>query len=153
MPNRDVQVQTREGLVTIPKGTVAWVMETGNDAAIYDLHDTLHTGTVKITANQKQFVLSPGKELLLTKNNNDDFANINPGNVLGYRNVGSTDLGNGVKAYVCDFSIPHGATNIPAIHSLLNSKDPAHRKVGRKILKNAAIIADLSGYPEYETKP
>jgi hypothetical protein len=29
MPRRDIQVQTREGIAYIPKGTIAWIMETG----------------------------------------------------------------------------------------------------------------------------
>ena len=128
-------------------------METGNDAAIYDLHDTLHTGSIKAIVNQKELTLAPGKELLLTRNNNADFSELNPGNSLGYRNVGSTDLGNGIKAYVCDFSIAHGVTNVRVIHNLLLSQESAHKKAAHQMLKNAAILADLTGYPEYNTQP
>jgi N-acetyl-gamma-glutamyl-phosphate reductase len=66
-------VQTREGLVYIPKGATAYVMETGNDAAGYNLHDSLQTGVIKITVNKKVFTLSPGKELLLTTNSKMTF--------------------------------------------------------------------------------
>jgi hypothetical protein len=40
-PIKDIQLQTREGTAYIPRGAAAWIMETGNDAAIYDLHDSL----------------------------------------------------------------------------------------------------------------
>ena len=142
-----------KGLVTIPKGTLAWIMETGNDCAIYDLHDTLHTGSIKVVANQKELTLAPGKELLLTRNSNADFSEVNPGKGIGYRNVGANDLGNGIKAYVCDFSIAHGIANVPVIHNLLLSHDPAHKKAAHQMLKNAAILSDLTGYPEFSTQP
>ncbi len=153
MPTSDIKVETREGVVSIPKGCVAWVMETGNDAAVYDLHDSLHSGPIKVLVNNKEIVLAPGKELLLTRNNTGDFASLNPGNHLGYRNVIATDLGNGIKGYVCDFSIAHGLTTVPVMHNLLVSNDPAQRKTARSLLKNAAILADLTGYPEYNTQP
>jgi hypothetical protein len=98
-------------------------------------------------------VLAPGKELLLTRNSTDDFVTLNPGNNLGYRNVNFSDLGNGIKAYTCEFSIAHGLTNVPVIHSLLAAKDPIQRKIAHKLLKNAAIIDDLCGYPDYQTQP
>jgi len=33
---------------------------------------------------------------------------------------------------------------------LLVSNDPSQRKAARKILMNQAILADLTGYPEYQ---
>jgi hypothetical protein len=58
-----------------------------------------------------------------------------------------------IKAYICDFSIAYGVTKIPIMHSLFTSKSPVHRKVVRQTFKDAAIIADLTNYPEYQTKP
>ena len=52
MPNHDIQVQTREGIAYIPKGSAAWVIETGNDSAIYDLHDSLLSGEIKVICQQ-----------------------------------------------------------------------------------------------------
>jgi len=150
IPSSDIQVQTREGIVFIPKGAVAEIRETGSDAAIYDYHDTLHTGAIKVTVNKRNVFLAPGKELLLTRNTTADFTELNPGNKLAYRNVGSTDFGSGIKGFVSDFSIPHGLTNVPVIHNLLISNNLAIRKTIRQIMKDAVIKADLSGYPEYQ---
>ena len=150
MPNHDIQVQTREGIAYIPKGAAAWIMETGNDVAIYDLHDSLRSGVIKVMVNNKQLPLAPGKEILLTRNATSDFAALNPSTVIGYRNVKSKDLGDGIKAYVCDFSIVHGLINVSVIHNLAVSKDSAQQKAARNMLKNAAILADLTGDPEYQ---
>jgi hypothetical protein len=139
--------------VHIPKGAVAWIIETGKEpnnpttghCAIYDMHDTIHTGAIKVSVNKKELTLAPGKELLLTRDYNADFADLNPAKALGYCNVGSIDLGNGIKAFVCDFSITHGIVNVPVVHNLVLSKDPLQRKVARQMLKNAVILAELTG--------
>ncbi len=145
MPKANIDVQTREGVVSIPKGAVAWVMETGNDAAIYDLHDNIHTGYIKVNANKKSLTLTPGTEILLTRNNTASFDTLNPGTTIGYRNVRSSDLGGGIKAYICDFSIAHGLNNVPTMRSLLTSNDKAQRDAAWQMIKNATILDDLTG--------
>ncbi len=145
MPTSDITVQTREGLVSIPKGAIAWIMETGSDVAVYDLHDSLQTGAIKVTVKGKKLNLSPGTQVLLSRNGTASFDTLNPGNAIAYRNVKVTDLGEGIKAYVCDFSIAHGLTNVPVIRNLLKSNDPAQRRAAMKLIKNATILADLTG--------
>lgn len=143
-PERDIEVEVREGKVYIPKGAIAWVMETGADSAIYDLHDTMQTGPIRVVANSKTLTLGPGQQVLLTRNMNATFAELNPGLVVGYRNVKSADMGGGIKSYICEFSIPHGLNNVEVINGLLYSKEDKHQKIVRHMLKNAAILADLS---------
>ena len=152
MPQADIKVQTREGIAYIPKGAAAWIMETGNDAAIYDLHDSLHTGVIKVVANGKEIALTPGRQILLTRNGSADFRALNPGNALGYRHVSATEVGAGIKAYLCDFSIPQAMANVNVIGQLLKSNSPTHLRTAHRMLKNAAIIADLTG-DTYETSP
>ncbi len=144
-PTSEINVRTREGLVQIPKGAEVWVMETGADVAIYDLHDNLFTGPVKVIANNKEFVLAPGKELLLTRNSEESFDVLNPGKDIAYRSVHGTEIGAGIKAYVADFSITHGIKNVSVINNLLRSNDPSQRKAARRMIKNATILADLTG--------
>jgi hypothetical protein len=119
-------------------------METGADSAIYDLHDTMQTGPIRVVANNKTLTLGPGQQVLLTRNMNATFAELNPGSVVGYRNVRSTDMGSGIKSYICEFSIPHGLNNVEVINGLLYSKEDKHQKIVKQMLKNAAILADLS---------
>lgn len=152
-PANDIQVQTKEGVVSIPKGAVVWVMETGNDAAIYDMHDSMGA-PVKVLVNNKEITLSPGKQLLLTRDGKTSFDELNPGGAIGTRNVQSKDVGHGIKAYLADFTISGGMTSISTIRSLLKSNNPEHQKAAHKMLKNAAIISDLGGYKNpYKTKP
>lgn len=143
-PDKEIEVEVREGKIYIPKGAIAWVMETGADSAIYDMHDSLATGPIRVVANNKTITMGPGQQILLTRNLKASFAELNPGSVVGYRNVRSAELGGGIKSFVCDFSIPHGLNNVKVIHGLLYSQEPKHQKLVRQMLKNAAILADLS---------
>lgn len=151
-PANDIQVQTKEGIVSIPKGAVVWVMETGNDAAVYDLHDSMKN-PVKVLVNNKEMVLAPGKQILLTRDSKASFDELNPGGNIGTRNVRTKEMGAGIKAYIADFTISGGATSVATIRSLLKSDNPEHQKAAHKMLKNAAILTDLGGYKEpYKTK-
>ncbi len=143
-PDKEIEVEVREGKIYIPKGAIAWVMETGADSAIYDMHDSLATGPIRVVANNKTITMGPGQQILLTRNLKASFAELNPGSVVGYRNIRSAELGGGIKSFVCDFSIPHGLNNVKVIHGLLYSQEPKHQKLVRQMLKNAAILADLS---------
>ena len=143
-PDKDITVEVREGTVHIPKGCIAWVMETGADSAIYDLHDSLSSGAVRVVVNNKEIKMGPGTQLLLTRDMNSSFNQLNPGSSVGYRNVRSNDMGNGIRTFVADFSIPHGLENLEVLHSLFYSQDPKHRKLVAQMLKNAAILASLT---------
>jgi hypothetical protein len=84
---------------------------------------------------------------LLTRNvAATDFASLNLDDSIAYRNVRSGDVGEGIKAYICEFSIAHAMTNVELIRSLLFSKDPRQQKMAGRMLKNATILADLTGF-------
>lgn len=152
MPTSDIKVQTKEGLVSIPKGAIAWIMETGNDAAVYDLHDSMNN-PVTVLVNGKEMALSPGKQVLLTRDSKAAFEALNPGSNIGTRNVSEKNMGMGIKAYIADFTISGGMTNVTVMRNLLKSDNPEHLKAAHKMLKNAAILSDLGGYkPPYKTK-
>ncbi len=117
------------------------------------MHDSLRTGPIKVIVNKKEFTLAPGTQMLLTRNSTASFDSLNPSNTIGYRNVKASDVGDGIKAYVCDFSITHGLTSVPVIRNLLKSNDPAQRKAAWKIIKNATILADLTGSDYKDPSP
>jgi hypothetical protein len=144
-PQEDIVVHSHYASAYIPKGAAAWIMETGKETAIYDFHDSMMTGGIKVVANGKQFMLSPGKQMVLVKDGSNDFDSLNPGKTIGYRNVQSSELGDGTKAFICDFSIAHGLMNVPIIHNMLRSDSSSQRKIAWKMIKNATILADLTG--------
>jgi hypothetical protein len=144
-PQDDIVVHSRYASAYIPKGAAAWIMDTGKETAIYDFHDSMTTGGIKVVANGKQFRLSPGKQMVLVKDGSNDFDSLNPGKTIGYRNVQSSELGDGTKAFVCDFSIARGLMNVPIMRNLLRSENSNQRKIAWKMIKNATILADLTG--------
>ncbi|MBY0359096.1 MAG: hypothetical protein K2W82_13925 [Candidatus Obscuribacterales bacterium] len=152
MPTSDIKVQTKEGVVSIPKGSIAWVMETGNDAAVYDMHDS-KGAPVKVVVNGKELTLAPGMQILLTRDGKSNFDALNPGSNIGTRNVHEKDMGAGIKAYFAEFTISGGMSNVSVMRNLLKSNNYEHQEAAHKVLKNAAILSDLDGYQSpYKTK-
>ena len=109
---------------------------------------------IKVIVNNEQVRLAPGTELLLTHNQSADFETLNPTDKIGYRNVRTKDMGNDVKAFVADFSLVAALTSVKSVRQILKSDKVEHIQVSHKMLKNAAILADLtSGVGEYKTIP
>jgi hypothetical protein len=145
MPEADTKVQTHAGIIDIPKGAIALVVDTDESVTVYDLHDS-QARSIKVTVNNKDFVLSPGKELLLTNDKTASFESLDPDGSIGHRNIQSKNIDENTKSYICDFSITSSLMNNPNMHSLLISSDKSERKAASKLIKNAVILADLTGY-------
>ncbi|MBX9688230.1 MAG: hypothetical protein K2X27_16090, partial [Candidatus Obscuribacterales bacterium] len=103
-PRSDVQIKTKEGDVFISAGAVALVIETGNDVALYNLHDG-RKDSVKFVSNKKSISLAPGNQLVLTRSGSKTFNDVNPGPKLGYRNQSKYEFGNGVTAFMAEFPL------------------------------------------------
>jgi hypothetical protein len=142
--NRDIVVKVQEGLIFIGEGCDVLVIETGNDVAVYNLHDT-YKGAVRVVAGRREVVLSPGMQLVLTRNKDARFEDVNPGTQIAYRNARSEDMGEGIKAFAADFSIPSAMTRVQPLRRILASKKSKDRQVAYQMLKNAVVLATLSG--------
>ncbi len=149
MPENDIRVQTGAGIASVPKGAAAWIMETGNTVAIYDLHDNGRGGRISVTVDNKMMALSPGTQVLVTKDKSSNFDSLNPGKTIAYRNVRESKSGEGKRVFLSDFSINHGLANVSVVRNLLESSDASQRKAAWAMLKDAAILADLTG-AEYQ---
>ena len=143
-PNHDITVQVQEGHVFIPDGAVAFVIETGHDVAVFDMHDG-KKGPVRVRAGKQMITLSPGKQLVLTRQLEADFDAINPEKLIAHRNVQTVAITEGIRIYSADFSLPSMMMNVSPIKRMLASDNPAERRQARKLLKNAVVLAQLSG--------
>ncbi len=143
-PNHDMTVQVQEGHVFIPDGAVAFVIETGHDVAVFDMHDG-KKGPVRVRAGKQMITLSPGKQLVLTRQLEADFDAINPEKLIAHRNVKTVATSEGIRIYSADFSLPSMMMNVSPIKRMLASDNPAERRQARKLLKNAVVLAQLSG--------
>jgi len=134
----------RDGTVLVDIGSWVLIMETGNDMAVYDLQDT-YKGAVRVIAGKKEIVLTPGKQVVLTRKPDAKFDEVNPGSRIAYRNVRSEDVGDGVRAFAAEFSIPSAMTRVEPLRQMLISKKSKDSQVARKILRNAALISMMTG--------
>lgn len=142
-PDRTLQVQTQEGVVSVDNGSQAFVIETGHDVSVYNLHDSRHGG-VKVVVGSKSIRVPLGKQLVLTRKPDATFDEINPGMTIANRNPQKLEFGDGVSGYMADFSIMSAVANIGPVKKMLTSKQPDAYKLGQQIIKNAAIMATIS---------
>jgi hypothetical protein len=139
-----VVVGTQEGNVHLAKGSLACVVETGHDVAIYNLHDR-RNGSVQVVVGKSMVTIPPGKQLVLTRKDSKDFDRLNPGPKIAYRNPKPIEISDDVKGFIADFSIPSAIFSLPPLRSMLNSPQPSQRKIAYQLLKNAVIMADVFG--------
>ncbi len=142
-PNQDIIVQTHEAQISIAAGSHVWIVETGNDVAIFDLADKKN-GAVKVVNAKQQLELFPGKGVILTRNMTSSFDKINPTKDIAYRNLRSFSFGDGVKAHAVDISIATAMTNVVSLRNIRHSQNSAERQHAAAILKNAAILSLIS---------
>ncbi len=142
-PQSNITVGTHDGNVFIDGGSIAFVMETGHDVAVYDLHDT-HHGAVRVAAGNQTIILHPGQQVVLTRNSTADFEKINPGGKISYRHSRSQDVGGGIKAFLADFSVPTALSNVAPLKQMLSSTNPSDRKIAHQLLKNAVILSETT---------
>ncbi len=132
-------------VVSIPKGAAVWIVKTGDDAVIYDFHDSLRTGRPIVLVNGKALSLAPGTEMFITRSGKVAFEELNSKTMIDYHNVRVTELGAGARVFTCTFSIAQGLARNPIVSGMLNSKDAAQKKMAWKLIKDATILADLTG--------
>jgi hypothetical protein len=133
---------TQEGHVHIEKGSMAFVVETGNDVCVYNLHDT-KDGGVRVLIGKQMVTVPPGRQLVLTRRE-AEFAQVNPGTKIGYRNPKPLKLDGDVKAFVADFSITGAVYTIPPLKAMLKSPKASERRAANAVLKNAIVMQDLT---------
>lgn len=141
--NGSIVVGTHECDVHIEKGSAVHVYETGHDVSILNLDDQ-HKGAVKVVAGGKLIVVQPGKALVLTRVMEADYDRVNPLPSIATRHTKKVELGNGITAFVSDFSILSALMRVVPLKQLVNSNDPKERQLAHALLKNALLITNFS---------
>jgi hypothetical protein len=141
---KPIVVGTQEGNVHIDKGSLAFVVETGHDVAVYNLHDK-HSGGLNVVVGKILVTVPPGKQLVLTRKPGANFKEVNPGARIAYRNAKEMKLTGDVTGFISDFSIPSAIANIPPLKKMLTSARPDERRIAQQLLKNSVILADVFG--------
>jgi hypothetical protein len=150
-PPADISVQVKEGIVDIPAGAMAFVMETGNDVSVFDMRDG-HKAAVRVRVGGKTITMRPGQQVVLSRFLSSDFDQVNPSRSIAYRNQKTLIANeNNVRAYSADFSVPSIMMNVTPLRQMLASDRPADRRAARKLLKNSVVVAQMAPQAPYKT--
>lgn len=150
-PPSDISVQVKEGVVDIPAGAMAFVMETGNDVSVFDMRDG-HKAAVRVRVGGKTITMRPGQQVVLSRFLSSDFDQVNPSRSIAYRNQKTIIANeNNVRAYSADFSVPSIMMNVTPLRQMLASDRPAERRAARKLLKNSVVVAQMTQQAPYKT--
>jgi len=143
VPSVDTMITTPFGKIKIDAKSLVLVMSFANGVAVYDLDD-LHAGAVRITAAGSTLSLSPGRHAVITPDSVKAFEQVNPAQLIGYRNITSHRLGAGIKAFTAEFSVPCAVSAVLPLKQLMNCTHPNARRVTGHMLKTAAVVMQMN---------
>jgi hypothetical protein len=138
-PTKDTVVHTGYGDVTIGANSVVLVLSFNGGVAVYNLHDTKR-GAVAIKCGDHTMNAAPGQSVILTSATNASFDEINPAQLFLYRNMTEQSLAPAMKAFTGEFAPLSAIHAVLPLKQLVNSKDPAARRLADNMLKTAAIV-------------
>ena len=148
-PKKDLIVGTRESNIYIGSGSSVFIMESGNSLVLYDLLQTRPKQVlVTLTVNKQLIVMEPGRMLVLTRQNLEDFEKLEDNcHSVAYRNVQRVLLdarNDQLKAFLADFSIASALITIRPLQRLTVSNNRQDRLALEKLLKGALIMGDFA---------
>jgi hypothetical protein len=127
-----------------PQGASVLVMETGNDVAVFVLHENPRK-PVRIKSGSSTMELRVGKQMVLTRQVAAKFDQINPSTLISHKNSHSHLVAKDIRAHTADFSLLSAIMNVPALKNMLTASSAADRKMAQQMIKNAAVLALLKG--------
>jgi len=130
--DKDMQLHATLADISILNGSAVLVFQTDNEIAILNLHDEQRSA-VHITISGTTIEVPVGRQVVLTRNQDGSFADINP-SVIGYRGVTKTSVGK-TNVFMSEFS-PLSA--LATVKPLLGIKTDKNRQ--DRLLKTAAAL-------------
>ena len=142
-PFVDTVVKTPFGDVEIAAKSVALVFSSSLGTAIFNLDDQ-HRDAVHVKAGEHRMHIAPGRHLTITNANIKDFGQVNAVEAIAYRNIKEQDLGNGMKVFSAEYSIPSAIASIKPLKTLCNSQHPEARKLSSHLMKTVASMLQMN---------
>ena len=136
-PTSDKTIKTNFGTVKIAAGSLVLILASSVGVAVYDLDDT-HTQAVTVSTAQEEFVLSPGVSVMISSSAVKTFDQINPAQLLAYRNIVAKEIGGGLKVFSTEFSVPGAVQVVLPLKQLLKSGHPNARRISAHLFKTTA---------------
>ncbi len=144
-PKEDIVVGTHEGNVYVSSGATLFLMESGHDVVLYDLCQS-KPKQVSVVVNKHKLFLEPGLMLVLTRQNTQNFEDINADcHYVNYTNVKLLNIGEQeVKAFMANFSTSSAVLSVEPLQQLLASSEKEDKSVLNQIAKSAVIMGGFS---------
>ena len=141
-PITDISVKTGFGQVRIAKDAVVLVMHLKKGMAVYDFHDG-RRGDVVVCGGRRSFVLGPGRSLILADAAVAEMGDVSPVACIGYRAVAVRRVAPGVNAISSEFSLMSGLAGVGVFGRMRRSGLARDARIMRRMIKSAAIIAQI----------
>jgi hypothetical protein len=123
--------------------SAAFMVNTGHEVCVMSLHDA-KAGNISVLVGNQEFKLRAGEELIVTDDCTATLDKANPLKGIGIRDQSEPTVSNGIKAFVCEFSLPSAMMQINTLTSLSHSQHAANRSLYDKMVKNAAALQMLT---------
>ncbi len=106
------------------------------------LHDT-HQEAVTVSTGGKQISVLPGRCIVITHAVRGSFDEINPAQLVAYRNLSEREVNEQLKVYAAEFSPLTAVNAVKPLKALLASKNHNAVQLSNKFLKTASIMLQL----------
>jgi|GEM_PF-5813453 len=143
-PRQDRELITPLGKVSIKANSIVLVIASADRLSIYDLHDSC-SDAVRINSSGSTITLRPGQHTTICKDLTNDFSEINPAQLFGYRRMNHVTLADNLRAFSSEFSLPQAIAVVPTLRKLVISNKAEHRKLAQPLLKTMSILMQLDG--------
>jgi hypothetical protein len=142
-PSENTILDTPFATVGISAHSLALVVATDKAVSVFDLHDS-HKNAVVVIAGNQNLALSPGRALVIADSDVQSFEQINPTQWVGYRRLTSKAMNAQTKLFQCEFDLTTMVRGLGEFKQMLASHDSQKRKVAESVLKNAALLMQIS---------
>ena len=146
-PHAQTRVETPFGTVTLSPKSIAIVIASKNQLAIYDLHDD-RSGGITLESDGNRFVLSPGRSLHLNRGQEAAFESINPIPYVRYRQVVTQRLANSMTAFTSEFHILSLVSGLQPLRRMVGSPEAADKNMSNRLLRTVSLLAVMNNSQE-----
>jgi hypothetical protein len=141
--DKDTVVSTQFCNIKIAANSVAMIMAFGKGVAVYNLLDK-HKDAVVATLGDRNISIRPGAVTVVCSGEINSLREVNPAQVIGYRDLQTHKLDCNLQIFSGQFSIIHAMANVIPLRAMVNSRTSQSKKTAAQILKTAAILNQLN---------
>jgi hypothetical protein len=142
-PHSETIVETAFGTVRLAPKSLALIIASPQQLAIYDLHDD-HNGGVTVNAGHNCTVMHPGHSLVLNKGQCDSFELVNPIGYVGYRHVTSKQIDDSTTAFQGEFHMLSLVSGLEPLRKMVSSPKSEEKHVSDRLLRTISLLSTMS---------